>query len=74
MDYASHSPVVEEVREELLAALAAVTPRPGRVPFYSTVRDGVIDTAGLDAGYWYENLRGRVGFEQGVRALTAAGM
>ncbi|MFH8371865.1 SDR family NAD(P)-dependent oxidoreductase, partial [Streptomyces sp. NPDC018031] len=28
-----------------------------------------IDTATLDAGYWYGNLRGRVGFEPAVRAL-----
>ncbi|WP_306308395.1 acyltransferase domain-containing protein, partial [Streptomyces sp. NL15-2K] len=74
VDYASHSAQVEEIRQELLEALAPVSPRAGQVPFYSTVRDTFIDTAGLDADYWYENLRGRVGFEPGVRALAGDGV
>ncbi|MFD7529724.1 type I polyketide synthase [Streptomyces sp. NPDC059849] len=73
VDYPSHSGRVEEIREELIAALGVVSPRSGRIPFYSTVRGGFVDTAALDAGYWFENLRARVGFESAVRALADEG-
>ncbi|MBI0381416.1 type I polyketide synthase, partial [Streptomyces albiflaviniger] len=73
VDYPSHSARVEEIRQELIAALELVTPQSGRIPFYSTVRDEFIDTAALDADYWFENLRARVGFEPAVRALADDG-
>ncbi|MCX5462546.1 acyltransferase domain-containing protein, partial [Streptomyces sp. FT1] len=64
---------VERIEEELAGLLAPVAPRSCDVPFYSTLSGGVIDTAGLDAGYWYRNLRGTVEFEAGTRALLADG-
>ncbi|HTZ44616.1 MAG TPA: SDR family NAD(P)-dependent oxidoreductase [Jatrophihabitans sp.] len=73
VDYASHSAQVEELRAEILAALAGVTPRPAELPFYSTVTAGRFDTTGLDAGYWYENLRRPVRFADTVEQLLAAG-
>ncbi|MFG2050612.1 SDR family NAD(P)-dependent oxidoreductase [Micromonospora sp. NPDC048935] len=73
VDYASHSPQVEPLREELLDALAGVTPVPSRVPFWSTVTGGVVDTGTLDAAYWYRNLRQTVEFADTVRALLADG-
>nr|QLJ96957.1 SDR family NAD(P)-dependent oxidoreductase [Micromonospora carbonacea] len=74
VDYASHSPHVEVLREELLTALAPVRPRSGEVPFYSTAEGGYRNTAGLDAAYWYRNLREPVGFEPAVRALLDDGV
>ncbi|MGV4987466.1 SDR family NAD(P)-dependent oxidoreductase [Streptomyces sp. NRAIS4] len=74
VDYASHSAQVEAIEADLLEALAAVEPASGRVPFYSTVTGEFIDTATMDAGYWYTNLRGQVGFEPAVRALIDRGM
>ncbi|MBM2619537.1 SDR family NAD(P)-dependent oxidoreductase [Actinoplanes sp. LDG1-06] len=62
VDYASHSPQVEAVREEVLAALAGVEPREPTVPFLSTVAKGVP----LDAAYWYRNLRETVRFADAV--------
>ncbi len=73
VDYASHTAHVEAIEAELAEALAPVTPRAGDVPFYSTVTGGFVDTAILDAGYWYRNLRGRVGFEPAIRALVDNG-
>ncbi|HXS47044.1 MAG TPA: beta-ketoacyl synthase N-terminal-like domain-containing protein, partial [Solirubrobacterales bacterium] len=70
---ASHSPYVEVLREELLEVLAPISPRSGEIPFYSTVTGGVLDTAELDAGYWYRNLREPVQFEQVTRSLLAEG-
>ncbi|WP_458089996.1 type I polyketide synthase [Streptomyces malaysiensis] len=73
VDYASHSAHVEALREELLDLLAPIAPRRAEVPFCSTVTGDTIDTAGLDAGYWYTNLRETVELESAVRALSAAG-
>ncbi|MFF5587887.1 type I polyketide synthase [Streptomyces hygroscopicus] len=73
IDYASHSALAEEVREELLEILADITPRSSRVPFYSTVTGEPMDTAGLDAEYWYRNLRQTVELETTTRGLLADG-
>ncbi|MFD8913598.1 thioester reductase domain-containing protein [Streptomyces sp. NPDC059575] len=70
-DFASHSPQVERVRDEMLAALAPVRPRTGSVPFFSTVTGDWLDTARLDAGYWYANMRRPVEFARSVQALAA---
>jgi candicidin polyketide synthase FscB len=74
VDYASHSAQVEAISAELMAALAPIAPRSGQIPFYSASQGGFVDTAGLDAGYWYRNLRERVGFEPAVRALLEHGL
>ncbi|MET9404171.1 acyltransferase domain-containing protein, partial [Kitasatospora sp. NPDC002965] len=71
--YAAHSPQVAEVREELLAHLAEVRPRPAEVPLFSTVTGERIDGALLDAAYWYRNLREPVVFDTATSALLAAG-
>ncbi|MCF3172495.1 SDR family NAD(P)-dependent oxidoreductase [Streptomyces sioyaensis] len=70
VDYASHSAQVEEIREQLLADLAPVSPRSGATPFFSTVTGDWIDTGRLDAEYWYRNLRRTVRFEHAVRSLA----
>ncbi|WP_329558143.1 SDR family NAD(P)-dependent oxidoreductase [Streptomyces uncialis] len=73
VDYASHSAHVEEIREQLLADLAGITPLSGPVPFYSSVTGALLDTKALDAEYWYRNLRRTVEFERATRSLLAAG-
>ncbi|MFD7559466.1 SDR family NAD(P)-dependent oxidoreductase, partial [Streptomyces sp. NPDC059835] len=73
VDYASHSPHVESIEAELADLLAPITPRVPEVAFYSTVTNEVVDTAALDAGYWYRNLRQTVEFEKTTRALLADG-
>ncbi|WP_369237442.1 type I polyketide synthase [Streptomyces sp. R21] len=73
IDYASHSADVEELREELLTALAGITPRSTDVPFHSTVTAEPIDTAELDPGYWFRNLREPVRFAPVVEALLDSG-
>ncbi|WP_244948827.1 type I polyketide synthase [Micromonospora endolithica] len=69
VDYASHSPQVEAIRDRVLTDLTGVAPRSTTTAFYSTVTGGRIDTATLDGGYWYRNLRQTVRFEQAARAL-----
>jgi acyl transferase domain-containing protein/acyl carrier protein len=74
VDYASHSGYVDGIRDQVLAALAPVTPQSGSTPFYSTVTGAVIDTAELTAEYWFKNLRQTVRFEDTTRVLLADGL
>ena len=73
VDYASHGPQVEELREEILAVLDGISPRPGSVPLMSSLTGEVL--AGADAGpeYWYAGLRGSVLFSRAVEALRRDG-
>ncbi|MER5353636.1 SDR family NAD(P)-dependent oxidoreductase [Kitasatospora sp. NPDC002551] len=74
VDYAAHSAAVERVRDELLAGIGDIAPRPTpAVAFYSTVTGEPLDGAALDAGYWYRNLRETVAFERATRALLRDG-
>lgn len=66
-----HSAKMEVLREDLLAALADVSPQPARFAYYSTT-----DRAGSslelgDAQYWWRNVRQPVLFAAAIeRALT----
>ncbi|MFE4355582.1 SDR family NAD(P)-dependent oxidoreductase [Kitasatospora sp. NPDC056800] len=71
--YASHSPQVEELREEILAALAGIEPRAADVPLVSAYTGQWQDGRELDAHYWYASLRGTVEFERAVRTLGDSG-
>ncbi|GAB3844843.1 hypothetical protein GCM10027610_060000 [Dactylosporangium cerinum] len=73
VDYASHGAHVEAIEEELIGLLAGIRPEAAAVPFYSTVTGGQFDTTGLDARYWYTNLRRTVRYEAAVQSLQAAG-
>jgi pimaricinolide synthase PimS1 len=73
VDYAAHSAQIEELREELLESFAPISPHSGEIPFHSTVAGEQVDTAGLDAEYWYRNLRETVRLEPVVRALLGRG-
>ncbi|MEU3964801.1 type I polyketide synthase, partial [Streptomyces buecherae] len=57
VDYASHSPHVEPVREQLRNQLRDLKPAPSDIPFYSTTTGQALDTTHLTADYWYTNLR-----------------
>ncbi|WP_169332753.1 type I polyketide synthase, partial [Nocardia araoensis] len=74
VDYASHSAAVESIRERILAELAPVAPVSGSVPFFSTVIADYVDTATLDAAYWYRGLREPVRFAESVETLQRAGV
>ncbi|MFE7595190.1 acyltransferase domain-containing protein, partial [Kitasatospora sp. NPDC057512] len=71
--FASHCPAVEPIRAELLAGLAPLTPRGGGIALMSSVTADWQDGAGLDAAYWYRNLRHTVRFQEAVEALVASG-
>ncbi|MFE4373235.1 SDR family NAD(P)-dependent oxidoreductase, partial [Streptomyces sp. NPDC056835] len=73
VDYASHSPQVEDLKTELLDVLAGIEPRTGDVPLFSTVTGESIDTAVMDAEYWFTNLRQTVRFDTALHNLLEAG-
>jgi acyl transferase domain-containing protein len=75
VDYASHCGQVDAVREEVLAALSGIRPRPAEVPMYSTVVDGPpqVPAGAPPAGYWYENLRRPVEFRRALDRLIDQG-
>nr|WP_062212866.1 type I polyketide synthase [Streptomyces sp. NBRC 109706] len=78
VDYASHSVHVAAIEDRILTDLAPISPRAGNVPLVSAVTGETLDTTGLDAAYWYRNLRQPVRFadalttvlEQGYRRLV----
>ena len=73
VDVASHSPQVDPLRPAMLAALADVRPQAARVAMRSTVIDAAVDGTGLDAAYWFANLREPVRFAAAVGALLGEG-
>ncbi|MGW7485185.1 beta-ketoacyl synthase N-terminal-like domain-containing protein [Nonomuraea muscovyensis] len=74
LDYASHCPHVEPLREPLLDALAGLAPREPRVSFCSAVTGEPLGARRLDASYWYTNLRSPVLFGEAVAALPGHGL
>ena len=76
VDYASHGPQIDEVREELFRELDGIHPNDTsgtETAFYSTVHGRRIDTTGLDTAYWVTNLRERVRFADAIEALLLDG-
>ena len=73
VDYASHSAQVEQIREQILAGLAGITPGPARVPMISAMTGQPLDGPQAGAGYWYDSLRAPVDFGRAVRVLGEAG-
>jgi malonyl CoA-acyl carrier protein transacylase len=73
VDYPSHSPQIDEIRDELLDGIGDVAVKPGSVPYFSSVLGGPVGGTALTADYWYRNLRQTVRFEAAVRAVAGAG-
>ncbi|BCJ69230.1 polyketide synthase [Polymorphospora rubra] len=73
VDYASHSPAVQQVAEQLRTDLAGVAPRTGGVRLVSTLTGDWVDPGSMGADYWYENLRRPVLFDAAVRVAIGAG-
>ncbi|MFF7457087.1 SDR family NAD(P)-dependent oxidoreductase [Kitasatospora sp. NPDC008115] len=74
VDYASHSPQMDELEEDLLAALRTVRPGPGAVELMSTVRVVPLEGPELDARYWVDNLRRPVMFADAMERLFDTGV
>ena len=73
INYAFHTHHMDPICEELLAVLANIDPRPGRIPFVSTVTGCVLPGEKLDAMYWWRNVRQPVLFASAMSNLVRAG-
>jgi acyl transferase domain-containing protein/NADP-dependent 3-hydroxy acid dehydrogenase YdfG/acyl carrier protein len=73
VDYASHSPQMDELQLELTEQLQGVRPRAGSIPIYSTLWGETIDGSGCDGNYWIRNLREPVLFARATELLIDAG-
>lgn len=74
VEYAFHSPQMEPVREELLAALAHIQPQATHTTLISTVTGLVIDGQQVGADYWWQNVRYAVRFSDAMVSLADQGV
>ncbi|WP_051341808.1 type I polyketide synthase [Pseudonocardia spinosispora] len=72
VDYASHGPHVDAIRDEVLDRLADITPRPALLPMISAMTGEYLAGDELDAEYWYASLRATVEFSRAVETLGRA--
>ncbi|CAM4434145.1 Beta-ketoacyl-acyl-carrier-protein synthase I [Mycobacterium basiliense] len=73
VNYAAHSAQLDAIGTDLVVALADIQPKPSAIAFVSTVTGDVVDGAGLDAEYWFRNIRQTVQFERAVRYCRQEG-
>ncbi|MFD7862992.1 type I polyketide synthase [Streptomyces sp. NPDC059783] len=73
VDYASHSPAMDVLHDELTTSLAGITPRAGTIPLLSTVTGEFTDGADMTTDYWVTNLRSQVRFAQAIEKLAGKG-
>jgi acyl transferase domain-containing protein/aryl carrier-like protein len=71
--YAFHSAQMDPVRDELLAALEGIRPRPATLPLFSTVSGRLVAGRELGPEYWWRNVRQAVRFADGVDCLIDHG-
>ena len=74
LDYAFHSPAMDPLETGISATLSDITPSAATIPYYSTVTGGLLGGEGLDANYWWHNIRKPVLFEQAVGTMIATGI
>ncbi|ABX04516.1 MAG TPA: type I polyketide synthase [Herpetosiphon sp.] len=73
VDIAFHSPQMDVLKPELIAALAQIQSQPTTVPLFSTVTGAIIEGMALDATYWGQNLREPFLFTQGFNYALEQG-
>ncbi|MFJ8504362.1 SDR family NAD(P)-dependent oxidoreductase [Streptomyces avermitilis] len=71
--FASHTPLMDPLREELLDRFSEVRGARTPTPLYSTVLAEPVPGDRLDAAYWYANLREPVRFADTVRRMLDDG-
>ena len=74
VEVAYHSHQMAPIEDELRRSLAELRPRRATLPLTSTVTGGRVDGAGIDAGYWWRNVREPVRFGDAMASLLAEGI
>lgn len=72
VDVASHSPQMDPLQPELIAALRDLHPTKAAFPIYSTSQAKILNGTECDAAYWADNLRRPVMFSQMTQELLAS--
>ncbi|KRE15780.1 hypothetical protein ASE63_16220 [Bosea sp. Root381] len=72
IDYPFHSRALDGVEDRIVANLSGVASQAAQVPFYSTVTGRLHKGKGLDARYWWNNIRHPVRFLAAIDAALAA--
>ncbi|MFF3914241.1 SDR family NAD(P)-dependent oxidoreductase [Streptomyces sp. NPDC001852] len=71
--FASHTPLMDPLRQELLDRFSGIRGEQAPTPLYSTVLAEPVSGDRLDAEYWYANLRQPVRFADTVRRMLQDG-
>lgn len=74
LDYSFHSPAMDGIEAEVRRTLSSVRPHKSAVPFYSTVSGDLMDGQGLDAEYWWHNIRHPVLFMPAIKSIQRSGI
>ena len=69
VNVASHSPQMDEIKDDLLSSLAEIKPQIATIPFYSTVLSQMVEGTRLTPDYWVDNLRKPVMFGKTIENL-----
>jgi phthiocerol/phenolphthiocerol synthesis type-I polyketide synthase C len=73
LDYAFHSPAMDQVRERLLAALGRIDSQAPAGLLVSSVTGEEVAAGALDAEYWWRNVRAPVQFAAALDRVIAGG-
>ncbi len=74
VDHPFHHPLMRPASETLEAELVDIRPRPGDIPFFSTVTGERCEGESCDAAYWGRGIREPVRFASAVGALADFGV
>lgn len=68
-----HSPVMADIKNELLSELECIKGTSTQIDLYSTVTGGKISGEKIDNNYWYRNVREPVYFAKTISSLSESG-
>ncbi|MCG8037723.1 MAG: type I polyketide synthase [Candidatus Thiodiazotropha taylori] len=73
VEVAYHSPQMDHLKDDMLAALKNIKPQIPTIPLYSTVTGGLVEEAISGPQYWCDNIRQPVFFAKAIGEILAAG-
>jgi len=73
VELAYHSPVMDQLKDEMRESLSMLRPKAPSIPFYSTVLGQLVNEATCDAEYWCQNIRQPVLFAKSIENLLNDG-
>jgi acyl transferase domain-containing protein/NADPH:quinone reductase-like Zn-dependent oxidoreductase/acyl carrier protein/short-subunit dehydrogenase len=73
INYPFHHPIIDKAKDAFLSDLPQIEPEIGACTFVSTVTGAVQDGRGLDAEYWWHNVREPVMFKAAAQVAMDLG-